>query len=267
MAVLLAGFALVILVALVTALISLERRGDGIVTVAAILGFVVVEVGLYGSQNGIIGGIFNPTIGARSIRVYEVLIVLALAARLYVRGIPRVVSPALFAWAAFFIWVFASAVMGRLDGNPVAAITTQAKGAVYLGALVLAAGVPIEDYFERRPMKVVAIVAAALATLLGVSALLNIRLAASLPGLPVPQSVNGETAFVPPPPRRSSPASRSVSLPTPCANSRQGRGSSWRRFHSPLSASFPISVPRCSGSALRSACSSPSFSCGFRGSA
>jgi O-antigen ligase len=97
----------------------------------------------------------------------------------------------MLAWGAFLVWIFTAAVMGRLDQNPTAALTTEAKGGVYLAAGFLAAGVPIEDYFERRPMKVVAILAAFLATVLGLLTLLNIRIGTSLPGLPAPQDKFG----------------------------------------------------------------------------
>ena len=196
MTLLLAGFALVGLVLLFMALVRLERRGDAVVTVAIILGLVVLEVGLYGSQNSIVGGIFNPTVGARSIRLYEVLIVLALAARFFVRGIPRSLSLPMLAWGAFFIWVFAEGVMGRLEGNPAPAIITNTKGALYIGALILAAGVPIEDYIERTPMRLVAILAASLATLDAISDLLGFRVEAALPGLPVPQRFEGDGVSV-----------------------------------------------------------------------
>jgi O-antigen ligase len=186
MTVILAGFALVALVILFVVLLGLERRGDGIVTVAVILGLVVVEVALYGSQNAIVSGIFNPVVGARSIRLYEILIVLGLAARFLVRGVPRSISAPMLAWGAFFVWAFTAAVMGRLEGNGIGALTTEAKGALYLGALILAAGVPIEDYFERRPMKVVAVWAAVLAAVFGVFTALGVGIETSLPGLPAP---------------------------------------------------------------------------------
>jgi O-antigen ligase len=186
MTVILAGFALVALVFLFMVLIRLERSGDGIVTVAVILGLVVVEVALYDSQNVIAGGIFNPAAGGRSIRLYEILIVVGLAARLFVRGVPRSISVPMLVWGAFFVWAFAAAVMGRLQGNAITALTTEAKGALYLGALILAAGVPIDDYFQRRPMKVVAGLAAGLATVLGASTLLGTHIETSLPGLPAP---------------------------------------------------------------------------------
>jgi O-antigen ligase len=193
MTVLLAGYALVILVALFMTFVWLERRGDGIVTVAVILGFVLVEVAFYGSQNNIPRGFFHPGLGGQSLRLFEVLIPLALVARVVARGLPRVISITSLAWAAFIAWLLTAAVMGRMGGNAQNLITFEGKLAIYLGAFVLAAGVPASEYFDRRAMKFVIVLAAFLASLIDVLALTGTRIYKALPGIPVPTGFDPST--------------------------------------------------------------------------
>ena len=195
MTVLLAGYALVFLVALFTALVWLEKRGDGIVTVALILGLLVVEDAIYGSQNTIPRGFFHPVLGGQSLRLYEVVIPLALLARLTARGVPRVISTASLAWAAFIAWLLTAAVMGRVGGNAPNLVTFEGKAAIYIGAFVLAAGVPASEYFERRPMKVVLVLAAFLASLIDLLTLTGTRIYTSLPGISPPTDLDPTTGF------------------------------------------------------------------------
>jgi O-antigen ligase len=184
--VVLLGFVLVALALVFVALVWLERRGDSVVTVALILGLIVVEVAIYDSQNNIPRGLLHPGIGSQSFRIYEVLIPLALVARLTARGVPRFISSASLAWAAFIAWLLTAAVMGRFGGNPPTFVTYESKAAIYLGAFVLAAGVPARDYFERRPMKAVIVLAGVLVCILDLLALTGTQINTALPGIPLP---------------------------------------------------------------------------------
>jgi O-antigen ligase len=186
MTVLLAGYALVMLVAVFTALVWLERRGDGIVTVAILLGLAVVDVAVYGSQNTIPRSLFHPGLGGQSFRLFELLIPLALVARLAARGLPRGISKASLAWATFIVWLLTAAVMGRFGGNAPNLVTFEGKAVIYIGAFVLAAGVPASEYFERRPMKFVIVLAAVLASLIDLLTLTGTRIYTALPGIPLP---------------------------------------------------------------------------------
>jgi O-antigen ligase len=187
---LLAGYAFVLLVLLFTALVWLERRGDAVVTVAIILGLIILEDAIYDSQNTIPRGLFHPGIGGQPLRLYEVLIPLALVARLAARGVPRVISTASLAWAAFIAWLLTAAVMGRVGGNPANLVTFESKAVIYIGAFVLAAGVPASDYFDRRPMKLVIVLAAILASLVDLLTLTATRINTTLPGIPLPTDFN-----------------------------------------------------------------------------
>jgi O-antigen ligase len=76
--------------------------------------------------------------------------------------------------------------MGRVGGNPPTFVTYESKAAIYIGAFVLAAGVPASDYFDRRPMKVVIVLAAVLASLIDLLTLTGTRIYTTLPGIPLP---------------------------------------------------------------------------------
>jgi O-antigen ligase len=166
--------------------VSLEKRGDAVVTVAIILGLLVVEVAIYDNQNTIPTGLFHPAIGGESMRLHEVLIPLALLARLVARGVPSVISTTSLAWAAFIAWLLTAAVMGRVGGNAPNLVTYESKAAIYIGAFVLAAGVSASDYLDRRPIKVVIVLAAVLASLIDLLALTGTRIYTALPGIPLP---------------------------------------------------------------------------------
>lgn len=187
-----ACFALVGGISLLAGLVWLERRGDGVVVVAIIFGLVIVEVAVYDSQNAITGGLFHPSLAGQTIRLYELLIVVALVARLIAKGIPRAISIASVSWATFLLWIITAAVIGRLEGNPPGFVTFHAKAAIYLGAFVLAAGVAPKDYLERRAFKAVVVLAAALAGILSLLQITGTSFHTALPGLPLPATFDPE---------------------------------------------------------------------------
>jgi O-antigen ligase len=191
-----AAFALVGVLSLFAGLVWLERRGDEVVVVALLFGLVVVEVAVYGSQNAITGGVFHPSLAGQTLRLHELLIVVALAARFIAKGIPRSISIASIGWAIFLLWIITAAVMGRLGGNPQGLVIFEAKAAIYLGAFALTAGVAPNDYLERRPFKVVVVLAAVLAAILSVLQITGTRIYTSLPGLPLPASFDPENGEI-----------------------------------------------------------------------
>jgi O-antigen ligase len=130
--------------------LSLERAGRSVIVVLTILGLVVIETVLYSSQNAIPSGLFHPSGGDFSLRLLDVVIPLALAARVAGRGIGRRMDATWFWWAVFVIWLMVAGVMGVLAGNDRELLAYEAKAIMYLGVFVLAAGVRPEEYLEHR---------------------------------------------------------------------------------------------------------------------
>lgn len=126
----------------------LEREGRGVTVVLFIFTLVLVEVVLYSDQSFIPTGLFHPgTGGSLTFRLYELLIPVALLARMLAKGGPERLGMASLLWIAFFVWFAAEAVFGRLRGNDFQNILFHAKAIVYVGGgMALAAGVPIGDY-------------------------------------------------------------------------------------------------------------------------
>jgi O-antigen ligase len=130
--------------------LSLERAGRGVIVVLTILGLVVVETVVYSSQNAIPSGLFHPSGGDFSLRLIDVVIPLALAARLAGRGIGRRIDITWLWWAVFVTWLMVAGVTGVLAGNDRTLLAYEAKAIMYLGVFVLAAGVKPEEYLAHR---------------------------------------------------------------------------------------------------------------------
>lgn len=126
----------------------LEREGRGVTVVLFVLSLVLVEVVLFSDQTLIPTGLFHPgTGGDLSFRLYELLIPVALLARVLAKGAPERLGLASVVWVAFFVWFAAEAVFGYLRGNDLQNVLFHAKAIVYVGGgMVLTAGVPIGDY-------------------------------------------------------------------------------------------------------------------------
>ncbi|MCZ7530359.1 MAG: hypothetical protein M5U31_08415 [Acidimicrobiia bacterium] len=166
----------------------LERSGRGISVVLVILTVVVVESTLFHNQSLIEGVIFHPTIGGQTLRLFEILIPIALLARLLVRGAPTHVGlPALW-WGAFIVWLSVSATVGFLQGHDSADVLFQAKAIIYLGGgFALAAGVPARDYVDEHGIVRLIPPAAILATVMILLTQANRTFEFSAPGMSVPE--------------------------------------------------------------------------------
>lgn len=128
---------------------KLECDGREATAVFLIIALLVVEVMLYPDQNSIPPGFFHPAAGgALSFRIYELLIPMALLARVLAKGVVGRVGGAAVLWIAFYSWFVAAAITGYLNGNNPENVLYQAKAVIYVGGMaVLAAGVPIGHYF------------------------------------------------------------------------------------------------------------------------
>jgi len=164
--------------------LRLERVGRPVVVVAFLLGLVVVESALYQSQNEIPAGIFHPEFGALSFRLLDVVIPAAILARLlqgrrilpFGTGLP---------WLALLAWLATAALIGVHDGNPLRIVGFHGKVIIYLGALLLAAGVPLEEYLAKGRLERLLGATAGLAVLLVATDVAGISITQDLPILPL----------------------------------------------------------------------------------
>jgi O-antigen ligase len=152
--------ALILLVAaaagavLIGVFVHWERTGREHYVVVLMLGLLVAETSLYENQDNMPRDIFHPGSGAFEFRLPEVIITLALLARLVVRGrATRVGIPALL-WMAFGAWILVALVEGVLRHNDFTQIPYEGKVVVYVvGGYAVAAGVPIQRFFEGRGLE------------------------------------------------------------------------------------------------------------------
>lgn len=127
------------------ALVRLEERKRPDVAVMIVLGLVLVEALIYPTQNGVPGGLFHPSLAGRALRLPEVIIPVALVARVVVRGLPDRLGATAMAWLAFSVWLGLGLPIGVIMGNAFDQAFFQAKAVIYLGGgFALVAGVPIE---------------------------------------------------------------------------------------------------------------------------
>lgn len=176
-----------------------ERTGKEHCPVVFILAVVLVDLFLYENQDLAPRGLFHPGTGSLDWRLPEVLIVVALLARLAVRGWPRAMGVAALLWAAFAAWFAVAAVEGILRHNSMVKLPYEAKAIVYVvGGYALAAGVPVSRYFEARVFERVVRWSSAAACVLIVMTLANQVKDVNLPLLPLPDFgiIGGDTGGV-----------------------------------------------------------------------
>jgi O-antigen ligase len=126
-------------------LVRLEREGRPGVIVKWIIGLVAFEGALW-SQNATPLGPFHPQVGGQNFRLYDILIPLALLARLRVAGRPRRIGVPALALAGFLGWYTVCAAVGIVDHNGSANVIYQWKLLVYIGgAFALVSGVSAEE--------------------------------------------------------------------------------------------------------------------------
>jgi O-antigen ligase len=143
------ALAVVLLGVLAAAFWQLERRDRGIAVVAIIWGLLLVEVALYPNQSTVPAGIFHPVLGGLSFRLLDVVVPVALFARLGVHGLGRFSGSGLL-WIAFAAWLAGAALIGLLNGNSASLVAFEAKAIAYLGAIYLTATIPAREYLTSR---------------------------------------------------------------------------------------------------------------------
>lgn len=158
-----------------------ERQGRSDVVLAFVLTAVAAQAVLYPIDAEVPPGIFRP----EPFRLPEVLLAAALVARVLVRGGPKVVRPAAFAWVAFFSWYAYEAVNGRFSGHTTANLLFHGRLVIYVGgAMVIAAGVDPSRLIRSRWLRWWLVGGSLTALALAQQSMSGRLIARQLPGLP-----------------------------------------------------------------------------------
>jgi O-antigen ligase len=128
-----------------------ERSGREHWTVFLLFGMLVFESSLWSNETEVPQGLFHPGTGSLEFRLPEVIITVALLARLLIKGKPqRIGLPALL-WLTVAAWWALEAVEGILRHNSLVKLPFEAKAIIYvMGGYALASGVPVRRYLEGR---------------------------------------------------------------------------------------------------------------------
>src|SRR5215218_4868527 len=158
--------------------LRLERDGRPVV------GLVIVESALYQSQNEVPTGIFHPEYEELSFRLLDIVIPVAILARLLQRARTLPYASGLL-WLALLAWLATAGLIGAYDGNPLRIVAFHGKVIIYLGALLLAAGVPLQDYLARGRLERFLGWTAGLALVLVATDVAKVSITHDLPILPL----------------------------------------------------------------------------------
>jgi O-antigen ligase len=172
--------------ALFTWFIRQERAGRAVNVVVFLLGLVIVESVIYQSQNEIPIGLFHPEYKSLSFRLLDIVIPAAILAHLLQRRrSPAPPSPTLLLWLALLAWLATAAAVGAYDGNPLKLVGFHGKAIIYLGVLLVAAAVPLEQYIEKGRLERFLGWTAGLAVVLIATDIANVAITRDLPLLPL----------------------------------------------------------------------------------
>jgi O-antigen ligase len=163
--------------------LRLERDGRPVIVVAFLLGLVIVESALYQSQNEIPVGLFHPEYESLSFRLLDIVIPAAIVARLLQRRALPDLSALL--WLALLAWLATAGLIGAYDGNPLRIVAFHGKVIIYLGALLLATGVPLACYLANGRLERFLGWTAALAGVLVATDVAGLSVTRDLPLLPL----------------------------------------------------------------------------------
>ena len=166
-------------------LVRASRTLAGRELIASLLvALLVIDGCLYENQDLVPNGLFHPHLGGLSFRIFDVLIPLALLARVIARPAPRPIRPRASSGPRFLSG-FVRSHRGRDGGNPKDFLTYEAKVIIYLGTFVLVSAVPAKRWLESRPMRRVVLMSSALAAYLLVANESHVQLNLNLPLIPL----------------------------------------------------------------------------------
>lgn len=172
-------------VVLLLLLVHIERQRRPVIPVLLALGVVAFDAGLYPGTGQLVS-VFHPSAGGQNIRLSQVIIALAVIARVWVRGLPRRAHPVMLLWWVFFAWYAVAAITGILNGNNTQLVTSRAILVLEAGGMiVLASGVPARDFLEDRAVPRFVLLCGALAGVIGAMSVAHVSLTTSVPLLPL----------------------------------------------------------------------------------
>lgn len=144
--------------------IVLEERRRPDVAVLLAVGITVVDAILFPQQDGVPIGPFRPAIAGQDVRAVDVIIIVALAARVLVRGLPRRYTAEGVLWTCLFVWYALAGVMGLARHQPSELLLFQEKFVLETGGMAaLVAGVPLDLLSRRALIDRVSIIGGAIA--------------------------------------------------------------------------------------------------------
>jgi O-antigen ligase len=130
----------------VIACVILEERGRPEIIILVTLVIVVFDALVYPDGGAEPAGILRPTIFGHDYRAADLVIVLALLARLLVRGLPRRVTGTGLLWFAFFAMFTIAVPLGLANGHASTLVIFQEKFVLEAGGMaILMAGVPLSS--------------------------------------------------------------------------------------------------------------------------
>jgi hypothetical protein len=133
----------------------LETTDRSVQVVALIWALLLIEMALFPNQSTVPTGPFHPEIAGFSLRLVDIVVITALAARLSVGGEGRLggrLQITGLLWIALLAWLATAAAIGLLNGNPLDQLSFESRIIIYLGAILLTAGIPVRDYLERSQL-------------------------------------------------------------------------------------------------------------------
>jgi O-antigen ligase len=181
------GFAAAAAIAVLVVFYRLERRGRSIVVAQTIVVVLVLDASLYSTTAPTtLISVFHLSFGGQNIRLTQVLLLLALIAKLCARGWPRRLDAASGWWLAFFVWYASAAFVGLSNGNAKALVVSRAFLVIEAGGMiVLTSSVSIEEWLSDRGLARLLRVVGVIAGVMFVLATTHVRINAHLPYLPL----------------------------------------------------------------------------------
>jgi hypothetical protein len=147
--------------------VVLEERRRPEVAVILTVGLTVLDTIVYPHQGDVPIGPFRPAVLGQDLRLADVIVPVALGARLLVRGLPRRVTAEGLVWSIVFAWYAFAGIVGWVRDQPTDLILFQGKFILETGGmLALVAGVPIARLTTTRLLEHTALVGGVVAGVL-----------------------------------------------------------------------------------------------------